>query len=459
MQSEQQQERSALIVTTLTSFMAPFMISSVNVALPAIQSDFGVDAVTLSWIPTSYLLAMAILLVPAGKFADIYGRKKIFLCGVVLYTLASTFAAFVPSVGWLLAMRAGQGVGAAMFVTTAMAILTSVVLPGRRGRALGILVSAVYVGLATGPFVGGFMTRYLGWRSLFGIMFFLGIGTLYGALRHLKGEWAPARGERFDLVGSLLYGISVFCLVYGAIRMVSLPATLLMVTGLGLMAFFFLQQSRAEFPVFEVRLFRNNRIFLFSSLAALINYAATFAVTFQLSLYLQYVKGMAPHIAGTVLMAQPVIMALFSPWAGKLSDRKEPRLLASIGMAITAAGLGVFAALSPTTPVWLIVVVLLVLGFGFALFSAPNMSAIMGSVEKRYFGIASGTVATMRLLGQMISMSVATIFLVIFVGRKEIGPDNLHSFLQSMHFCLLLFVLFCVVGIYFSFFRGKKEEV
>lgn len=158
-------------------------------------------------------------------------------------------------------------------------------------------------------------------------------------------------------------------------------------------------------------------------------------------------------------MAQPVVMALFSPWAGKLSDKKEPRVLASIGMAITAAGLAVFAALSPATPVWLIVIVLLVLGFGFALFSSPNMSAIMGSVERRYFGIASGTVATMRLLGQMISMSVATVFLVIYVGRKEIGPDNLQFFLQSMHSCLLLFVLFCVVGIYFSFFRGTREEV
>lgn len=459
MQSIQQEERSALIVTTLTSFMAPFMISSVNVALPAIQSDFGVDAVTLGWIPTSYLLAMAILLVPAGKLADIYGRKKIFLSGVVLYTLASTVAALVPGVGWLLAMRAAQGMGAAMFVTTAMAILTSVVVPERRGRAIGILVSAVYIGLAAGPFFGGFMTRYLGWRSLFAVMLLLGSGTLYVALRRLHGEWAEARGERFDLVGSLLYGSSVFCLVYGAIRMVSLFATLLLIVGIALMIIFFLHQSRAESPVFEVGLFRDNRTFLFSSLAALINYAATFAVTFQLSLYLQYVKGMAPHMAGTVLMAQPVVMALFSPWAGKLSDSREPRLLASVGMAVTAAGLVVLTTLSAVTSLWLIVLVLVVLGFGFALFSSPNMSAIMGAVERRYFGLASGTVATMRLLGQMVSMAVATVFLVIFVGKKEIGPDNLHLFLQSMHSCLLLFVLFCVAGIYFSFFRGKKEEV
>jgi len=225
--------------------------------------SFTVDAVTLGWIPTSYLLAMAILLVPAGRFGDIYGRKKIFVAGVVLYTVASTLAAFVPDVGWLLTMRAVQGMGAAMFVTTAIAILTSVVAPQRRGRALGILVSAVYVGLATGPFVGGFMTHYLGWRFLFGSMLFLGIGVLYIALRHLEGDWAEARGERFDLVGTFFYCTSVFCLVYGAIRMPTILASLLLVMGIVLMVTFFFHQSRVAFPVFDVRIFCKNRIFPF----------------------------------------------------------------------------------------------------------------------------------------------------------------------------------------------------
>ena len=211
-------------------------------------------------------------------------------------------------------------------------------------------------------------------------------------------------------------------------------------------------------PVFDVSLFRENRAFLFSSLAALINYAATFAVTFQISLYLQYIKGMSPQAAGSILMAQPVVMALFSSTAGRLSDRIEPRGIASTGMALTALGLAIFAFLHSDSSLWLITCNLVLLGFGFALFSSPNMSAIMGSVKRRQYGLASGTVATMRLLGQMCSMSIATLFLAMFVGRQEIQPSNYPDFLHSMKSCFTFFVLLCLVGTGFSLSRGTIQN-
>lgn len=455
MQEQKSQQHSTLLVTTLTSFMAPFMISSINVALPAIQTEFSANAVLLGWIATSYLLATALLLVPAGKFADIYGRKKIFITGVVIYSVGSFMAVFVPDIKWFLATRVIQGLGAAMFITTGMAILTSVYPPSTRGKVLGILVTAVYTGLATGPFAGGLMTNYLGWRSIFAFMLLLGAGSFLVSIRYLKSEWAEAKNERFDLSGSILYAISIFLLVYGSTRIPDTTAFVLVVAGAAGFAFFFRQQARNKYPVFEVSLFRTNRTFLFSSLAALINYAATFAVTFQMSLYLQYIKGFTPQTAGTVLMAQPLVMALFSTHAGKLSDRVEPRLIASTGMAFTALGLAVFALLKDTSPLWLIVGNLVLLGFGFALFSSPNMNAIMGSVQRKQYGLASGTVATMRLLGQMTSMSIATLFLALFVGREEIKPANYPLFLHSMKSCFAFFVILCLVGITFSLFRGR----
>lgn len=458
MQNQIKQQRSTLLVTSVTAFMAPFMISSINVALPAIQVEFGADAVLLGWTATSYLLATALLLVPAGKFADIYGRKRVFVTGVIVYTLGSFIAVFVPNIEWFLAMRVIQGFGAAMFITTGMAILTSVFPPEKRGKVLGILVTAVYVGLATGPFAGGFMTHFLGWRSIFAFMLLLGSCSLFVSIRYLEGEWAEASGEKFDLTGSVLYGISIFFLVYGSTRMPENEAIVLFAAGLAGFTLFFRQQSRIEYPVFEVNLFQNNRTFLFSSLAALINYAATFAVTFQISLYLQYIKGMTPQAAGTVLMAQPVVMAIFSSHAGKLSDRIEPRTIASLGMALTALGLAVFVFLNSSSSLWLITSNLILLGFGFALFSSPNMSAIMGSVERRQYGLASGTVATMRLLGQMSSMSIATLFLALFIGREEIQPHNYPLFLQSMQLCFALFVGLCVLGIGFSLFRGRMNQ-
>lgn len=451
-------QRSTLIVTTVTAFMAPFMLSSVNVALPALQAEFAADAVLLGWIATAYLLATAMVLVPAGKFADIHGRKKVFLAGIVVYTLGSFFAVLAPDIRWFLAMRAVQGLGAALFVTTSMALIASVFPPEKRGKGIGILVTAVYAGLATGPFAGGFLVQHFGWRSLFWVMLLLGTGSLLLALRFLRGEWAEAREEKFDLPGSLIYAAAVFCLVYGSTRMPEQVAWLLAAAGLLGLYLFFRLQRKAFSPIFPVTLLLENRVFLFSSLAALIHYGATFAVTFQLSIYLQYIKEMTPKSAGMVLMIQPVVMALFSAPAGRLSDRVEPRLLASAGMALTTLGLAVFVLLGAHTPVWLVAGNLALLGFGFALFSSPNMSAIMGSVARRQYGLASGTVATMRLLGQMGSMTVATIFLSIFIGRETIRPENYPLFLASMHACFLLFVFLCTVGIVFSLLRGSLRQ-
>ncbi len=450
------EEKSALFVATLTSFMGPFMISAVNVALPAIQADLGMSAIQLSWIPTAYLLATAIFLVPAGKIADIYGRKRIFTTGLVFYTISSTLAAFVPSVNWLIALRVLQGAGAALFITTGMAILTSIFPPQRRGRAIGMYVAAVYIGLSVGPFVGGLMTQHIGWRSLFIVMFPMGTASVWITLHFLKGEWADARGERLDLMGSIFYAVAIFFLVYGATLLPSAHAYVLLAIGLSGFVLFIWQEKRVAHPVFDISLFRTNRTFALSSLAALINYAATFAITFLLSLYLQYIKALPPQTAGIVLVAQPVIMAIFSPYAGKLSDRVQPHMLATVGMAITACGLALFIALNPQTAMVLIVCNLILLGFGFALFSSPNMSAIMGSVDKRHYGIASGSVATMRLLGQMLSMAVAAVILSMFIGKAAITPENHALFLKSLKLTFSIFTGLCVVGIYFSYSRSSS---
>jgi len=454
----QAQEKAALFVATLTSFMGPFIISSVNVALPAIQKEFNADAIQLSWIATSLLLASAVMLVPVGKIADIHGRKRIFAWGLVLFTASSVFAGFSGSVGMLIFFRVIQGSASAMFTTTGMAILTSIFPPQKRGRAIGIYVSAVYIGLSVGPFAGGILTQHIGWRSLFFLVAPFGIASLYITLKYLKGEWADARGEKLDVVGSVLYGISILSLVYGASILPDIKAAYLIIAGMLCLGIFIWQELRIQFPVFEVRLFSENKLFTFSSLAALINYSATFAVAFLLSLYLQYIKGMPPQIAGTVLVAQPIVMAVFSPLAGRLSDRIEPRKIASTGMTVTALGLFLFLFINNDTNIFYIIGILVMLGFGFAMFSSPNMSAIMGSVEKRFFGIASGSVATMRLLGQMTSMAIAMVTFSIFIGREEITPANYDLFLHGVKVCFTISAGLCVVGVFFSFFRGKLRK-
>ena len=286
----------------------------------------------------------------------------------------------------------------------------------------------------------------------------LGAVSLFLTLRYLQGEWRGEPGQKLDIGGSVLYGLAIMALVYGATKLLTGVGASLLLAGIAGLVVFVMQQRRASHPIFDVSLFAANRGFAFSSYAALLNYSATFGVTFLLSLYLQYIKQMSPQAAGSVLMAQPVMMALLSPMAGRLADRVEPRILATTGMIISVVGVLLFSFLGPDTSIALIVANLVLLGTGFALFSSPNMSAMMGAVEKRQYGLASGLVATMRLLGQMFSMAVVTVVLALLVGREAIGPDTYDQFLLSVKTVFLLSATFCSAGIYFSFSRGAMQH-
>ena len=448
-------KKIVLLITTMSSFLAPFMGSSVFVGLPSIGKDFGMDVVMLSWVSLSYLLAAAIFLVPFGKIADIYGRKKIFKYGITIDIIASLLLAFSFNETELIILRIIQGIGAAMIFGTSIAILTSVYPPAERGKALGISVAGVYLGLSLGPVVGGFLTQYFGWRSIFLSYVPLEMIIIVLTFWKLKGEWADAKEEKLDIVGSALYGISLAALMYGFSLLSELQgAWVILISILGLAAFVN-WEMKVKNPVLDIKLFRNNMIFMFSTLAALINYSATFAVAFFLSLYLQEVRGLSPGSAGLIMVSQPIVMTIFSPFAGRLSDRIEPRTVASIGMAFTTLGLLLFSFLNEGTSMEYLVASLIIIGFGFALFSSPNTNAIMSSVEKRFYGVASATLGTMRLTGQMFSTGIATLLLTIYVGNVQIAPENYPLFLMSEKAAFFVFAALCFVGIFASYARGK----
>ena len=457
--NEQVNRSSALIVASLGSFLTPFMGSSVSIALPAIGKEFQTDAILLSWIATAYLLASAVSLVPAGKLADIYGRKKIYLIGIILFTGMSLLSALAVSAPMLIAFRIFQGAGSAMIFATGIAILTSIFPPHERGRVLGITVAAVYIGLACGPFFGGWLTQQFSWRAIFWVILPVGVLVTFLVLTRLKGEWAGTPDDSFDLAGALAYGFAIVAVMYGISIIPATQSIVYILTGIAALIVFVVWEIRVKTPVFEVRLFLNNRVFAFSCLAALIHYSATFAVTFLLSLFLQYIHGMSPQSAGLVLIASPVMMAVFSPLAGRLSDRIEPRVIASAGMALTGIGLLLLTFIGKGTPTVFIALSLMLLGFGFALFSSPNMNAIMGAVEKRYYGIASGAVGTMRLLGQMFSMGVATLVFALFIGRAQMTPATFPALIKSVHLAFMIFAGLCALGIFFSLSRGKLRPV
>ncbi len=455
MHSEHSLKRTALIASAMSAFLPPFMISSTNIVLPSIGNDFNMNAVQVGWVVTSYILSSAVFLVPFGRLSDIMGRRKIFIYGLSVFTLFTLLIGLTPSSSTLLiTLRFLQGFGSAMIFSTGMTIIVSVYPPDQRGKVLGINVACVYLGLAVGPFIGGVLTEHFTWRSVFLLTALIGLFLVLFTSLKLKGEWADAKGEKFDFAGSLIYGISLVTLMMGFTRIPQITGFTLVAAGITMFIIFAVYELRIEHPVLNFNIFRSSRIYTLATTSALINYSATFGVGFLVSLYLQTVKGLTPLQAGTVMLAQPVIQTVFSPAAGKLADRKEPQTIASAGMGITAMGLAMLTFVQADTGLSYIIATLAVLGFGFAFFSSPNTTAAMNSAEKRFYGVASSVLGTMRLLGQMFSMGISMIVFTVIMKDAKIIPENSALFMQSAKIIFIVFAVLCFAGI---FLKTRKK--
>jgi EmrB/QacA subfamily drug resistance transporter len=445
----------ALISSSLAVIFSTLMASGLNVALPEISSEFKTDAILLSWMVTSFVLATAVFSLPFGRIADIYGLKKIFLYGMVLYTLIAVVAVFSSSAIMLIICRAIQGLGSAMIAVNGLALVTAIYPASERGRALGINIACVYAGSSIGPFLGGILTEHVGWRSIFAINIPVGLAVIILLLWRLKGEWRECEGEKFDYTGSIIFGLALVVLMYGFSLLPSILGGILIPAGIfGLFAFL-RWESGTKSPVLNIIIFKNNRPFIFSNLAALIAYSSIFAIGFLLSLYLQDIKGLTPEMAGLVLVAQPAMQAVLSPFTGRLSDKVEPRIVASSGMAFILIGLLFSSLLSENTPIVQIVLILVAIGVGFALFSSPNANAIMSSVVPRFFGVASAVMSTMRSVGQMFSMGITMIIIAVIMGRVPISHETYPALLTSTKIAFSAFAALCFAGIFASLSRGK----
>ncbi len=449
-------KRSVMLVAAFAAFLTPFMGSAINLALPSIGRDFNASAIELGWIVSSFILSSAIFLLPLGRLADIVGRKKIFTYGITLFTISTFLIIFSWSIGSLITLRILQGISSAMIFGTSLAILTSVFGPGERGRAMGINITAVYTGLSGGPVIGGLLTQYFGWRSIFAFLVPIGLISLFLIIRKMKPEWADSKGEKFDWKGSVIYGISLASFMYGFSKLPSPTGWILLASGLVLGILFILFEKRVINPVFDIRLIMNNRVFAFSGIAALIHYSATSATGFFISLYLQYLKGFDAQTAGFIMISQPVLMALLSPLAGRLSDKFNPGIIASSGMGLTSAGLILLCFVNGDTSIVMIIPLLAMMGIGFALFSSPNSNAIMSSVDKKHYGIASGVVGTMRMVGQMLSMGIAMMLIAVFLGNEAIVPATFPGLVAAMRAGFIIFSVLCILGIFASLARNGK---
>lgn len=447
--------RFILILITAVTFLNPFTGSAINLALPAIGAEFTADAAMLAWVASAYLLSSVIFLLPAGRLGDTRGRVTVFLLGVVVFTAGSILTIFTPTFELLLAFRFLQGIGGAMIYANSVALITHLYPPGERGTAIGLNVTATYAGLSLGPFLGGALTQFFGWRSIFVLTMLIAIPSLLYAGKY-PAFLNERRDERFDIPGTVISSVLILCLFLG-LAWVTTPAGVALLVAAVLLGVILIRvEQQQPCPILPVPLLASNRVFAASNGAALINYSATYAVGFLLSLYLQYVRGYEPVAAGTLLLVQPVIMAFVAPISGRLADRIQPGNVASVGMALSGAALFGFFFLSPTTPVAAIVALLVLLGVGVGLFSSPNTTAIMGSVTRRDYGCASAMTAMMRSLGMMLSMGAVLVVFAVVMGSTVVTPETFPDFLLSLRLIFLALAVLSVFGVVLSLRRNKS---
>ncbi len=444
MTAQNMNKLTVLIVSVIAVVLIPIMSSSINVALPAIAQELSANAILLSWITTGFFLVSAMVAIPLGRIADIYGLKKIFTCGVLIFTTASFLGAISPTVEFLIIARGLQGVGSAMIFVTGMAIITSAFPPRERGKVIGINITVLYIGLAIGPVIGGLFTQYLGWRSLFYLMLPFGLLILSLILWKLKGvEWAVCKGENFDKAGSIIFSISLLLVLWGFSMITGTYGKLMVLLGIAGFILFVVYELRIEHPVLDMKLFFHNRMFAFSNLSTLISFTGTFAVIFLLSLYLQYIKGLSPITTGLILAISTIFMALMSTVSGKLSDRYDPRKIASIGMMIITLSLFMFIFLDNNTCIYYLLLGLILMGIGSGTFSSPNTNAIMSSVEPRFYGVAAATSSTMRITGQTLSMGITILIFSIYIGTAQFTPSTYPELMASIK---IIFTISTIMG-------------
>ncbi|MDR1811540.1 MAG: MFS transporter [Candidatus Fibromonas sp.] len=446
------ENRKSVVLFTLclTSFLVPYMGSSLNLALPQIAAAFNLDAKKLGWINSAFLIATAIFQIPFAKVADLNGRKKVFLYGVALFGISSVACAFSWNFASLIIFRIFAGLGAAMIFGTNLAILSATFEHNERGKAMGTLSSVVYMSLAVGPFLGGISTHYLGWESVFYIPGIVLIAQAFSIPFFIKQEWVEQSSRHFDKSGSLLYGLALFCLIFGFSELPGLNAVVLVFVGILLIFLFYNYEKNKNEPLFQVRLFESNRVFTCSALAAFFSYAATMAVFFMVSLYLQFVRGFDARAAGLILISSAVVQSIAAFYAGRLADKFEPSKIAMLGMGLNVIGLLGLIFTGMETSIFVIIAMLLFLGLGFGLFSSPNTKVIMGSVKRKHISQASATVGTMRLAGQAFSMGIAMMSISLFIGDSQITPDKFENFMQTWKFTFAICAILCIAGTYAS---------
>ena len=447
-----------LLICSVLSFFTVFAVNAVMVVIPTIAAEFHMSNIVQNWVTIIFLLVVAVMSVPAGQISAKYGLKKITILSIILFIIVSIANVLVTSAEQFLACRFILGISLSLINVTSMAMVVSAFPPQERGKALGINITGVYIGLSLSPVLGGVLNYNLGWRSvvLFGVPSLFVILALL--LFKVDDEWITFKDIPLDLKGSLFYGVGMVLFMYGFTILNEPLGVILTVLGIVTLIIFGLIELKQKYPVFDIRFFKNRK-FLSSNFASLSAYLATFAVTTILNYHLQYIKGLDSQTAGIILLVAPLCQVVLAPIAGRLSDRYVPQILAALGMGLGAVSLFLFSFLNEATSFEFLVISMVIYGVGFGLFSPPNTNVIMGSVPPKDTSVASASVATMRTVGQAMSIGILTLVFAFVMGNVPIIEKYYPLLISSCQITCLICVVLCIASVFASFVGIKSDSV
>lgn len=459
-----------MLVVGIGTFMSALDSSAVNLAMPKIRSDFGVSLSMVEWIVTSYLLVVSSLLLTFGRLSDLYGHKRMYVTGFVIFTFGSLLCGLSVHVVMLIACRVVQGLGAGMLFATGPAIITNNVPPASRGKALSVTAIAVALGLCAGPVIGGTFTTLFDWQSIFFINVPIGIFGIAMAFLKIPADQKQTAPVSFDKIGGALifFALLLILLPLSLSGDYALPPALfsaLLAGGILLAGIFIGVERRSKSPMLNLKLF-HNRVFAASSAAALLTYMAQFMLVFLTPFYLQNLRGYSAFVSGLLYLPLPVATLLVAPVSGAISDRFDSRFISSAGMLVMAAGLFSLSFLKPDTSNAYIVTCMFLTGVGFGMFQTPNNSAIMGNAPREYRGTASGTLATTRNIGMSVGVAVSGALFSAVSGRAktQLALQGLTgaaltqtAFIRALQFTFLAAALVALLSMTASLVKGKVK--
>jgi EmrB/QacA subfamily drug resistance transporter len=426
METSKSQWSKIIITVGVGSFMATLDSSVVNIALPQITTYFKASLSMIEWVVMAYLLVISSVLLTYGRLGDLYGHKRMYLMGFLIFTAGSILCGLSPTVVILIVARVFQAIGAGMLMAMGPAIITDVTPAQERGKALGLNGVAIYIALTSGPILGGMLTAKFGWQSIFFINIPIGIIGTWMAGKFISNQ-IVSQTQKFDITGAVMLFLAMVTLLWplSSGEKIGWSNPIIITTLLSsviLFAVFIHVETRAKAPMMDLTLF-HDRLFTMSNVSLLISFIAGFSITLLMPFYFQQLRGLTPFGAGLLMIPQPIATIFITPISGSLSDHIDSRYLSSLGMFLVAIGMFLLSSLKIDSTPFESSLALVITGLGNGLFQTPNNSAIMGSAPQNRRGIASGMMATMRNIGMVLGIAVAG---AVFTERQ----NYFHTLLQ-----------------------------